>query len=386
MADDKPERSRRPFVVLLLAALGTGAWYAHSRWSARQPLELGGTVEVRSVQVASRVGGRVTQVLVREGDRVRGGQPLVQLERAELEARRDEAQGAVELAQAQLDRAQNGPRNTELAAAQARVQTAQAALSESARGPRREDIQRGRAQLAAAESQVRSAQLAFERAQSLLSSGAVSRADFDSAQTQLQSATGNRDAARSALDALEHGTRPEVVAQARARVAEASAQLENTRAGSREEDLRAARAQLAQARARLALAELNLREATVSAPRDCVVEALSLRPGDLLAPSQPAVTLVEDDQLFVRAYVPETQLGHLHVGDTVGFTVDTFGEHAFRATVQHINQVGEYNPRNLQTADERANQVFLVRLGVAEGRELLRAGMAASVRMPRRHP
>jgi len=92
------------------------------------------------------------------------------------------------------------------------------------------------------------------------------------------------------------------------------------------------------------------------------------------------------DQLFVRAYVPETELGLCHVGDTVPFTVDTFTGHDFHAIVQHVNDVGEYTPRNVQTVDERANQVYLVRLGVADGQDHLRAGMAVTLRLPRRHP
>ena len=85
-----------------------------------------------------------------------------------------------------------------------------------------------------------------------------------------------------------------------------------------------ARAQLAQARARLALAGVSLAEANVTAPTDCVVEALDLRPGDILGPNQTAATLVEDDQMFVRAYVPETELGLVRVGTSLAFTVDTF--------------------------------------------------------------
>lgn len=328
----------------------------------------------------------MTEVRGREGERVHAGQVLVALERAELEARRDEARAATELAQAQLDRVVNGPRSAEVDAYHARVQGAQAQLEELSRGARREDVERARAQLAAAESQQRNAELAASRAAELFKTGAISQAEVDGASSQHQTAVANRDAARMTLEALTGGSRPEEVAAARARLAEARAQLENTRLGSRDEDVRVARAQLLQAQARLALAETNLGEATVVAPRDCVVEALSLRPGDLLAPSQTAATLVEDDQLFVRAYVPETELGLMHVGDTVEFTVDTFGSHAFHATVQHVNDVGEYTPRNVQTVDERANQVFLVRLGVNDGREFLRAGMAVTAKLPRRHP
>src|SRR5581483_8738342 len=245
---------------------------------------------------------------------------------------------------------------------------------------------RARAQLAAAQSQATIANTTLQRDRGLLASGALSQAEFDGAEAQAHTAEANRDAARQALDALVHGTRPEEIAQARARAEEARAQLLNAEAGSREEDVRAARAQVEQARARLTQAEINLSEATITAPRDCVVEALDLRPGDILAPNQTAATLVEDDQMFVRAYVPETELGNVHVGDRLAFTVDTFPSHPFMATVQHVNEVGEYTPRNVQTADERADQVFLVRLGITEGRSMLRAGMAATVRLPRRHP
>jgi multidrug resistance efflux pump len=372
------------FPVLLVAGFGANRGYR--AWIAHEPLELGGMVEMRTVQVASRTGGRVVEVPIHEGQRVHGGEVLVALDRAELEARRDEARAAMELAQAQLDRVVNGLRTVEVDAYHARAKAAEAQLEELARGARKEDIERARAQLAAAESQLKNAELAAARSAELFKSGAVSQADVDGATSARETALGNRDAAKMALAALADGSRPEVVAAARARLAEARAQLENARLGSRDEDVRVARAQLDQAKARLALAETNLAEATILAPRDCVVEALDLRPGDLLAAGQAAATLVEDDQLYVRAYVPETELGLVHVNDAVPFTVDTFPDRPFHATVQHVNDVGEYTPRNVQTVDERANQVFLVRLGITEGREFLRAGMSVTVRLPRRHP
>ena len=386
MTEPKKKRFPPQAIPVVLILVGVGANQGYKAWGAHAPLELGGTVEMRTIQVASRAGGRVAEVRVHEGDRLHTGQVLVTLERAELEAKREEARAAMELAQAQLDRVVNGPRAVEVDAFHARVQGAQAQLQQLARGARREDIERSRAQLAATESQLENAELGAHRNAELFKSGAISQAEVDGASAQQKTALANRDAARMALAALTDGSRPEEVAAAQARLSEARAQLENTKLGSRDEDVRVARAQLVQAQARLSLAETNLTEATIVAPRDCVVEALDLRPGDLLAPSQTAATLVEDDQLFVRAYVPETELGLTHVGDTVPFTVDTFGGHLFHAVVQHVNDVGEYTPRNVQTVDERANQVFLVRLGVADGKDMLRAGMAVTVKLPRRHP
>jgi multidrug resistance efflux pump len=373
-------------VPLVLLLGGFAANQGYHAWVAHEPLEVGGMVEVRTIQVASRAGGRVVEVKVHEGDRVTKGQELVTLERTELEAKRDEARAAMELAQAQLDRTTNGPRTVEVDAYHARVAAAQAQLDELARGARHEDVEHARAQLAAAESQLKNAELAASRNSELFKSGAIAKAQVDDAVSQLDTARANRDAAKSALEVLADGSRPEVVAAARARLADARAQLENTKLGSRDEDVRVARAQLVQAQARLALAEHDLAETSITAPRDCVVEALDLRPGDMLSANQGAATLVENDQLFVRAYVPETELGLVHVGDTLPFTVDTFTGHDFHAIVQHVNDVGEYTPRNVQTVDERANQVYLVRLGVADGQDHLRAGMAVTLRMPRRHP
>jgi len=124
-------------------------------------------------------------------------------------------------------------------------------------------------------------------------------------------------------------------------------------------------------------------ELTIRSPRPSRVETLDLRPGDILAPNAAAATLLEEDQLYVRIYVPETLIGHIHVGDAVPVTVDSFPGKSFQGVVEHINAVGEFSPRNLQTADERADQVFAARVGLKEGRDELRAGMAAFIQVPK---
>src|SRR6185312_14302729 len=107
----------------------------------------------------------------------------------------------------------------------------------------------------AAETQLQNTKLAADRSRELAKSGAISQAEVDNANAARDTAASNRDAARMALEVLAAGSRPEEVANARAKVAEAKAQLENTKLGSRDEDVRVARAQLVQAEARLKLAE-----------------------------------------------------------------------------------------------------------------------------------
>jgi multidrug resistance efflux pump len=158
-----------------------------------------------------------------------------------------------------------------------------------------------------------------------------------------------------------------------------------TLAGSRVEDIRAARGAATAAEGRLKQVLIANDELTVRAPRAARVESLELRPGDILAPNAPAATVLEDGELYVRIYVPETQLGLARVGAEVPIFVDSFPGRAFKGAIEHVASVGEYTPRNLQTADERADHVFAARVGIRgadESREL-RAGMAAFVRIPR---
>ena len=149
------------------------------------------------------------------------------------------------------------------------------------------------------------------------------------------------------------------------------------------EDIKAAQGQVDAAKGKVGQIQTMLDELSITAPRGSRVESLDLRPGDILAPNATAATLIEDDQLYVRIYVPETLIGRVRVGQDVPIHVDSFAGRSFKGVVEHINGVGEYSPRNLQTSDERADQVFATRIGLIEGRDDLRAGMAAFITVPR---
>jgi HlyD family secretion protein len=371
---------RLPVIVALaVAAVGYAGWH---HWEASRPYEWSGTVEARTIAVGSRIGGRVKAVLVKEGDRVQAGQGLVELEPGDLVAQRLAAKGQRDEAVANLEKLRNGARPEEVEEAKARAQTAVAALEETRVGARSEQIAAAKARLVAAQVAVDKAKVDAERAHKLFDTQAISQAELDDADTALKGAVAQRDAAAQALDELRNGSRREDILQAQARAAEARASAKLVVAGSRVEDIQAAQAMVEAAQGRLDQIDVSISELVVRAPRAALVESLDLRPGDILASNATAASLVEDDQLFVRIYVPETQIGHIHPNQEVPIAVDSFPERTFKGVVEHINDVGEYSPRNLQTADERANQVFATRIGVRESADL-RAGMAAVIRVPK---
>jgi HlyD family secretion protein len=370
---------------IAIAVAGLAASYGGYRlWQSRQPYEWSGTVEARTIDVGSRVGGRVKEVLAHEGDQVTAAQALLTLESGDLEAQRLMARAQLEQAQATEEKLERGARPEEIEQAKARAEMATAQWSETKTGARREQIAAAAARLQAAEVALEKARLDRERMSTLYAKQAASRADHDNAEIAYKSAQANRDATKEQVEELKNGSRREELAQAAARAAEARAGAKLVQAGSRVEDIKAARAAVLAAKGKLDQIEVLIDELAIRAPRAARVEALDLRPGDIIAPNATAATLLEEDQLYVRIYVPETQLGNIRIGDEVPVTVDSFPDRNFAGVVEHINHVGEYSPRNLQTADERADQVFATRIGLkADGHSELRAGMAAFIRVPK---
>lgn len=321
-----------PLLIAVVIALAIYGGYRLRRGSSE--LEWSGTVEAHTIEVGSRVGGRVQEVSVLEGDAVEAGQTLMTLEKGDLPAQRAIAEGQLEQTKAALEKVASRTlptaRRAEIAEAQARLQAEQT-MQEKAKDD-------------------------DERVRKLFNAGAATRVDADNATSARRTASAQLSAVRAQLEMLLHGT---------------------------PDDVRSARGLVEAAEGRVQQIDVMLDELVIRAPRASRVEALDLRPGDILAPNAAAAKLLEPAELYVRIYVPETEIGRIHPGLELPIFVDSFPGKAFRGYVESVASQGEFTPRNLQTADERADQVFAARVRIEDGAGVLRAGMAAFVRLPR---
>ncbi len=377
-------RARRVILLVAPAAVAavafglTGFWWP---WRPADVLTVSGTIEAHEILVGSKVGGRVAKVHVREGDRVRPGQILVELEGDELEARRAEAAAAVAQAQATLDQLVAGSRPEEVARARAAADAAQQTLAGVKTWPRAEEVAQARADVAAAEAELAYAEAQYRRFEELFREGAVAAAERDNALSRRDADRAKLASLRERLRIVETGSRPEDIGAAEGRFKEADAGRRLVEKGPREEEIRQARANLRAAEARLRVIETQLAEMVVKSPTDAVVEVFDTRPGDLAGPNKAVATLIEPD-LWVRVYVPESQIGRVRLGQEATVRVDSFPGRRFRGVVEQINRQAEFTPRNVQTPEERVNQVFGVKVRLDNSEGLLRAGMAADVSLP----
>lgn len=223
---------------------------------------------------------------------------------------------------------------------EARVDQARANLAKAVRGSRSEDIARARAEAQNAETERR-------RQKSLLDQGVIGQQQYDSAATT----------ARTSSETLTEKVR-----------------------GNLPEEIAAARAAVEQEEGQLAFLKRQKEEAVVLSPADGVVESIDLRPGDLVAANQPVARILEPDQIWVRIWIPEPQLGRVRVGQRAAVRVDTFRDREFPGRVVEIRTQAEYTPRNVQTLDQRMDTVFGVKVAIDAAPEL-KPGMAATVRL-----
>src|SRR5262249_38686492 len=164
--------------------------------------------------------------------------------------------------------------------------------------------------------------LDFQRYEALAQKDLVSKQQRDTADANWKMAVAQRENAQHKLDEFRRGYRPEEIASAAARYAQTKASFEMMERGNRREDVEAAQAALA-------LDEARFRERQVVAPTAATVEVLDVRPGDLIGPNTPIATLLESDQIYVRIYIPETEINRVKVGDKAEVTVDSAERQTF---------------------------------------------------------
>ncbi len=207
-------------------------------------------------------------------------------------------------------------------------------------------------------------------------------AELDLARTEdrrLQAAsvaTNGRGVSRQDLDTAASKLR---VAESRAESARKAEQLVVT--GPRAEDIAQAADELDAARAQRDLVQRELDEAVLHAPLDAVVRARLLEPGDMASPQHPAYTLAITQPKWVRAYVPEPSLSRIRMGMGASVTTDSAPNHPLAGRIGYISSVAEFTPKNVETEELRTSLVYEIRVMVDDPADTLRLGMPATVRL-----
>ena len=388
----------RPIMIIgtgiIVAGLAAGGWsWWRSRQDARDVIQASGRIEVTEVSVSSKVTGRVAKLYVEEGTDVRPGQPIAYLEGEELEAQLRQARAAMQSAEAKLNQARITLQvepvtiRTQIRQAEENLRAAEERLRMLRAGFRIQEIEEGRANLHQNLARLEIARLTRDRFRELLADGAISKQELDRAESDFQAAEAAVRATRERLAMLVEGARSEDIRMAEAERDRAAAGLEAARANAatldlRQQDVRVAEAAVREAQANVRRMETQVAELKVVAPMDATVLTKAVEVGEVVAAGKPLVLLGDLDHPWIKIYVSETALGKVMLGAPARVLVDSFPGQPFQGTVTWISAQAEFTPKNVQTAEERVNLVYAVKITIANAQRKLKAGMPADAVLP----
>jgi membrane fusion protein YbhG len=284
-----------------------------------------GTIEALQVDVSAKITGRIVARPVQEGDPVRAGQLLAKLEDTELAA--------------------------DVSRQEAAVRAARATLRDLLAGPRKEEIEDARAALQSTEATRWMTERDYRRSEELGKQALIATQEVDRARQAYDVAAAQERSARQRLNLLLAGSRPE--------------------------QIEAARQQLGQAEQALAMSRSRLKEMTILSPLDGLVLRKNLEVGEVANPGVSILTLMDPKDMWVRAYVPEEEIGRIKVGDAARIMVDAYPGRTFAGRIIEIASEAEFTPKNVQTKKERVTLVFRIKIAVDNPEGILKPGLPA---------
>jgi HlyD family secretion protein len=314
--------------LIVLIVIGAGIAYWKMSDHASEAVPLYGNVDIREVNLAFRVGGRVAEVKVDEGDRITPGQILARLDTAPLENMLHTAQAQLASVSARNTLFHEGYRSEDIAQASAKLQAARAALTQS--------------------------EADLERQQTLVPVGASAQRALEAALSARDQAKAQRDAAEAALNLNSRGFRKQEIAESDGLLQQAQANVDS--------------------------AKLALSDAVLLAPSAGTVLTRVIEKGAMVQVGSPAFSVSLTQPVWVRAYVPEPQLGSFNSGAKVELSTDSRPGKPYHGVVGFVSPTAEFTPKSVETTDLRTSLVYRLRVVVQDPDEQLRQGMPVTVK------
>lgn len=322
---------RKLLIAGIIVLIGV-AVFLISRFGGKQEqgvLTVSGNVEVTEINMGFKTSGRVVELLVEEGQKVKKGDKLAILDSAEIES--------------------------QVAQHRAYLNETITRLQELKAGSRPQEIEQATANVKYAEAELIKAKKDYERAEVLYKNGAISAQQMDTARKVHDTTTSQYKKALEALSLVKEGPR--------------------------KEEIRAAENRVRQAEAALKASEERLKDTILYAPVSGVIMRKNIELGETVAPGIPVYTMGDLENLWIKVYVKEDKLGLVKLGQKAEITTDSYPKKKYEGTVTYISSEAEFTPKNVQTQEERVKLVFGVKVSVKNINDELKPGMPADVRI-----
>ncbi|MDX1919672.1 MAG: efflux RND transporter periplasmic adaptor subunit, partial [Candidatus Caenarcaniphilales bacterium] len=366
-------------IFIAIIVVGSHMWWASNK-QKNDSLVVSGTLQAAEVQFGSRQGGRVKEVLVEEGQLLTKQQVILNLENDELVSQRNAVEANSEAQSALIKELTNGPRAEELEQARSSYKQSKATYDLTKNGNRVEDINTAKATMESALSEKQRAEQYFKRREALFKEQLITTDQLEEAKKNLTVAEKRYEEAKQQFTKSSKGSRKEEIEESYFNMKSREASYQNLAKGTRSEKIEAERSKLESLKSQLSELDSKVNELEVKSPCYCELGDFEIEPGDLILANQVLGVLIDLNNVWVEAYLPEEVYGKVWPGDKVSISSLTYPGKKFVGKIKHVGLKSEFTPRNIQTIEGRKQQVFKVKVSLDNSKKLFRPGMDLEMR------
>lgn len=389
--DEKLSNHRKKILLLALALIGAFLSYyffLHGKDEGSSSIPVSGNIEVTTVDVAFKIAGKIEKLSVDEGDPVKEGRIIASLEHRDLTAQKGRAEAALGSARSRVPtllkniELQDQSTREEISQAEAAVDAARARLEQLRTGSRPQEVQTARAGVELAQADLVKRKADMDRAQQLFQSNYISAQDWDAAKNAYEVAAASHRKAEENLALVVEGPRREEISAAQAQWEQSRASLKLARARRIQlevlrQELVTAEAQVKEAASAIEVINTQIGYSSIYAPVSGVVLVKNAEAGEFVVPGTPVITLGDIDRPWLKAYIDESDLGKVKLGQNVSVKTDSYPGKIYPGKITFISSDAEFTPKNVQTPKERVKLVFRIKVSLENPHRELKPGMPA---------
>ncbi len=383
MSDARINKSKLKKAVLVLAVLsiaGGAVWYFVIRKPAgpTNVIKLSGRIEGDDATISAKIGGRIREIKVREGDKVKAGQVIAMIDDDQVNAREEQEQSRVMQSEARVLTAQQQIAVLNAQLEESNIGVNQAKVDAQGRVSQAEaQVAQAEAQLAQAEADYSQANYDQERYTVLAKDGDVPERTGRQAQSTAEAHAAAVRAARRQVD-VARGS----LMMAKANLSNAAMRTSQATAIRKqiiqaESEIAAAQAETETVKAKLKEVQADRADLQIVAPIDGTVATRSAEPGEVVTAGTPIVTLVNLNAVYLRGFIPEGEIGRVRTGQTARVYLDSAPTKPLEAVVSRIDPEASFTPENTYFQDDRVKQVVGVKLMLKAPEGFAKPGMPA---------
>jgi HlyD family secretion protein len=394
---DKPNQApklRLLFVCvsLLVTSVGLGIWYWRPLQSQFGLVKLSGRIEGYETDVGAKIGGRVNIVTVREGERVRKGQLIVQLDDAEVQAQLRGTVAHIGVTQQGVNKSLRQIKIIDSQILEARLNLQQATSDAEGRIFQAEanvagaesGLVQAKAQLSQAESELNLAKDERDRYTKLFKQGATTQQQLIKTQTSMTTAEGVRQARAASVSIAQKQVNAAIGNMLQVKTTKLNSGIRNAQLESilqqRDQanfELKAAQREVDSAKADLQQIQAQVAYLKIKSPIDGIVTNRTVEPGAVVTTGKTLLVLLNPDTVYFRGFIPNGEIGKIRVGQKAKVFLDSAPNKSLSAMVAAIDAKASFTPENIYFHQDRVKQVFGVKLSIDRPEGFAKAGMPA---------